>query len=47
MASPWNQHCANCIDTLSFPIAPGHLQQARGGGAKRPDQRYLTTNKHK
>ena len=30
MASPWNQHCANCIDTLSFPIAPGHLQQARG-----------------
>ena len=20
MASPGNQHCANCIDTLSFPI---------------------------
>ena len=20
MASPWNQHCANCIGTLSFPI---------------------------
>ena len=20
MASPWNQHCANCISTLSFPI---------------------------
>jgi len=19
MASPWNQHCANCIGTLSFP----------------------------
>jgi len=22
MASPVNQHCANCIDTLSFPIGP-------------------------
>ena len=22
MASPWNQHCANCIGTLSFPV--GH-----------------------
>ena len=22
MASPWNQHCANCIGTLSFPIVP-------------------------
>ena len=21
MGSPWNQHCANCIGTLSFPIA--------------------------
>ena len=21
MASPWNQHCVNCIGTLSFPIA--------------------------
>ena len=21
MASPGNQHCANCIDTLSFPMA--------------------------
>ena len=21
MASPGNQHCANCIGTLSFPIA--------------------------
>ena len=21
MASPGNRHCANCIDTLSFPIA--------------------------
>jgi len=20
MSSPWNQHCANCIGTLSFPI---------------------------
>ena len=20
MASPWNQHCTNCIGTLSFPI---------------------------
>ena len=20
MASPWNQHCASCIGTLSFPI---------------------------
>jgi len=20
MASPWNQHCANCIGALSFPI---------------------------
>jgi len=23
MASPGNQHCANCIDTLSFPIGGG------------------------
>ena len=22
MASPGNQHCANCIGTLSVPIAP-------------------------
>jgi len=21
MASPGNQHCANCVGTLSFPIA--------------------------
>ena len=21
MASPMNQHCANCIGTLSFPVA--------------------------
>jgi len=21
MPSPWNRHCANSIDTLSFPIA--------------------------
>ena len=21
MASPGNQHCANCIGTLSFPVA--------------------------
>jgi len=24
MASPGNQHCANCIGTLSFPIPPLH-----------------------
>ena len=23
-ASPRNQHCANCIGTLSFPIAQWH-----------------------
>ena len=23
MAIPENQHCANCIDTLSFPIVVG------------------------
>ena len=23
MASPGNQHCAKCIDTLSFPIVSG------------------------
>jgi len=23
MASPGNQHCANCIGTLSFPIVGG------------------------
>jgi len=25
MASPGNRHCANCIDTLSFPIAAAAL----------------------
>ena len=31
MASPGNQHCANCIDTLSFPILPHSLPlSARG-----------------
>jgi len=24
MASPGNQHCANCIGALSFPIAAVH-----------------------
>ena len=27
MASPGNQHCANCIGTLSFPI---HCRSAAG-----------------
>ena len=25
MASPGNQHCANCIGTLSFPIGKGQI----------------------
>jgi len=25
MASPGNRHCANCIGTLSFPIARGRV----------------------
>ena len=27
MASPGNQHCANCIGTLSFPIVNPKLHQ--------------------
>ena len=29
MASPSNQHCANCIDTLSFPTASRNLSCAQ------------------
>ena len=29
MASPGNQHCANCIGTLSFPVGPLLLEKTR------------------
>ena len=37
MASPGNQHCANCVGTLSFPIlthrdAPLNLLLKKNGG---------------
>ena len=31
MASPVNQHCANCIGTLSFPVGL-HLELRQNGG---------------
>ena len=37
MASPWNQHCASCIGTLSFPIATV-WRQAVGLGTR--ERRY-------
>jgi len=30
IASPWNQHCANCIGTLSFPIINSLCNKACG-----------------
>ena len=30
MASPGNRHCANCIDTLSFPMSAAKLRLSRG-----------------
>ena len=38
MTSPRNQHCANCIGTLSFPVDSGEVstgEKARGGVVKR------------
>ena len=36
MASPRNQHCANCIGTLSFPIKTSrHRQNRRAYDSKR------------
>jgi len=47
MASPGNQHCANCIGTLSFPIHTADGQTPRDESdlsADRPDgYRFLQT----
>ena len=48
MASPGNQHCANCIGTLSFPIAlsflsvSGHLPPDICHPATCPFLRFLS-----
>ena len=36
MASPGNQHCANCIGTLSFPIYKQQTKSAKNLTARSP-----------
>ena len=32
MAKPRNQHCANCIGTLSFPVIDSQMHEPHGRG---------------
>ena len=43
MASPRNQHCANCIGTLSFPIISRPVQEAKAllVNAQSTERQYL------
>jgi len=43
MASPVNQHCANCIGTLSFPKTRSRRQARRGMPPSEPTKSYART----
>ena len=44
MASPGNQHCDNCIGTLSFPMSGEQMPGLAGDGKARPPADFGTQN---